>query len=314
MPELPSFLSAFIACAFLFHLNAGAADLSTKPEAASILSTPPASLPMQVSAQMPDTDWAYVRTQLKLAGLSQPFIKDLEKNYETKDFEEVVRLNVLLFLKKSDYHGSQVTDQAASDVADFASEHKDRLKKAEALYGVPGKVVASLLWLESRYGKNLGRFHVPSVYLDLVQAPRSNVQTYLLTQTGRYIDHVTSAQKRKIIKRTHDKAKFALGELLALQKAFNWKWNLAEDFRGSFSGAFGMPQFLPSSYVHFARAVKPKAQPELSEPDDAIMSVAYFLKMHGWKTRRKSTHVQALRAYNNSLDYANAILTLANKL
>ena len=295
----------------LFSLVSGAADLSQKPE--TVAQPVPVTAPM-VLAQMPETDWAYVRKQLKIAGLSESFIKDLEKNYETKDFEEVVRLNVLLFLKKTDYHGSQVTDQAVSDVAGFVSEHKDRLKKAEALYGVPGKVVASLLWLESRYGKNLGHFHVPSVYLDLVQAPRADVQKYLLTQTSRYTEHVTPAQKQKILQRTHDKAKFALGELFALQKAFKWKWNLAEDFRGSFSGAFGMPQFLPSSYVHFARAVKPKAQPELSEPDDAIMSVAYFLKMHGWKTRRKPTHIDALRAYNNSLDYANAIITLANKI
>ena len=74
-----------------------------------------------------------------------------------------------------------------------------------------------------------------------------------------------------------------------------------------------MPQFLPSSYVHFARSVNPKTQPALDQADDAIMSVAYFLKMHGWKTRQTKSHVKALKAYNNSLDYANAILTLAKK-
>ena len=288
----------------LFSVGALAADTSPKIE------TPPT----QVTAPIPDTDWAFVRKQLKLSGLSAPFIKNLESNYETKDFEEVVRLNVLLFLKKGDYHGTQVTDQAAIDVTRFIDEHKDRLKKAEELYGVPGKILASLLWIESRYGKNLGRFHVPSVYLNLVQAPRADVQKYLLTQTGRYTDSITPAEKRKIVQRTHDKAKFAIGELFALQKVFKWKWNLSADFRGSFSGAFGMPQFLPSSYVHFARAVTPGDQPHLSEPDDAIMSVAYFLKMHGWKTRMKPSHLKALRAYNNSLDYGNAILTLSNKL
>jgi membrane-bound lytic murein transglycosylase B len=263
--------------------------------------------------RMPDPDWKFVRRQLKLAHLSDPFIRELKKNYESKDFEEVVRLNVLLFLKKSDYHGVQVTDQAASEVADFVKDHSERLKIAESRYGVPGKIVASLMWLESRYGKNSGNFHVPSVYLHLVQAPRVAVQKYLLTQTGRYADSVTPAQKRKIIKRTHEKAKFALRELIALQKAYKWKWKLGTDFRGSFSGAFGMPQFLPSSYVHYARAVDPKAQPHLDEADDAIMSVAYYLRMHGWNKRRKSSHVKALRAYNNSLDYANAILALADK-
>ena len=145
---------------------------------------------------MPDTDWNYVTKQLKLAHLSDDFIKALKKNYETKDFEEVVRLNVLLFLKKTDIHGTQVTDQAISDVDDFLKSHNDRLKKAEAQFGVPGPIVASLLWIESRYGKNLGRFHVPSVYLHLVQAPRPDVQKYLQTQTGRYADNVTPASAR----------------------------------------------------------------------------------------------------------------------
>ena len=53
------------------------------------------------SPQMPDADWKFVRKQMKLAGLSEPFIKEMQKNYEPKDFEEVVRLNVLLFLTSS---------------------------------------------------------------------------------------------------------------------------------------------------------------------------------------------------------------------
>lgn len=264
--------------------------------------------------KMPPASWPFIEKQMKLAGLHEDFIRALKPNYEPKDFEDVVRLNVLLFLKKTDYHGPQITDQAATEASAFCDEHKDRLKKAEAQFGVPGKIVASLLWLESRYGKNLGHFHVPSVYLNLVQAPRKEVQTYLLTQTGRYTDSVTAAQRKRIIERTHEKAKFALAELRALQKVYEWKWDLSEDFRGSFSGAFGMPQFLPSSYVHFARAVDSKKQPKIDEADDAIMSVAYFLKMHGWRTRKETSHIKALMAYNNSRDYANAILALADKI
>ncbi len=266
-----------------------------------------------MAAKVPDADWNFVRHKMKVVGLSEPFINEMKKYYEPKDLEELVRLNVLLFLKKTDIHGVQVNDKAVSDVQAFTKEHADVLKKAESLYEVPGRVVASLLWIESRYGKNLGRFHVPSVYLNLLQAPRKEIQEYLLTQTGRYTDKVTLAQKKKIMQRTHDKSKFAVGELFALQRAYRWKWKLDGDFRGSFSGAFGMPQFLPSSYVNFARAVDPKAQPQLNEPDDAIMSVAYYLKMHGWRTRQSKTHIKALKAYNNSLDYANAILDLARK-
>lgn len=262
----------------------------------------------------PAASWSYVRKQLKLAGLRSDFIEALKANYEDKDLEDVLRLNVLLFLKKSDYHGVQVTEQAAAEVSAFVKDHRSVLKMAESRWSVDPMIVASLLWIESRYGKNLGKFHVPSVYLNLLQAPRKEMQAFLLTQTSRYTDdEITPAIRKKILQRTHDKAKFAIGELFALQKAYRWKWDLSRAFRGSFSGAFGMPQFLPSSYVHFARASRPKAQPALDQPDDAILSVAYFLKMHGWKEKSAASHLKSLRAYNNSLDYANAILSLAAK-
>ncbi len=265
-------------------------------------------------APMPEPSWSFVRNQLKLANFSEPFIKALAKDYDTSAFEEVVRLNVLLFLKKSDYHGPQINDQAVSETSLFAKENKATLTKAQKTYGVPGQVVASLLYLESRYGKNSGHFHVPSVYLDLVQAPRTEVQAYLLTQTHRYSESITPEQKKEIIARTHRKARFALEELHALERVFKWNWKLGTDFRGSFSGAFGMPQFLPSSYLSFARAIAPKTQPNLDEADDAIMSVAFYLKQHGWRAADPTSRVKALMAYNNSADYANAILALSEKL
>ncbi len=75
-----------------------------------------------------------------------------------------------------------------------------------------------------------------------------------------------------------------------------------------------MPQFLPSSYLSFARAIAPKTQPNLDEADDAIMSVAFYLKQHGWRAADPTSRVKALMAYNNSADYANAILALSEKL
>lgn len=264
--------------------------------------------------EVPEPSWAFARQQLVLAKFSEPFIAQLKKDYDKDGFEEVIRLNVLLFLKKSDYHGPQVNDQAISETTVFSKENAATLKKAERQFGVSGKVVASLLFLESRYGKNAGHFHVPSVYVHLIQSPRKDVQDYLLTQTSRYTESVTPEQKMRILTRTHDKAKFALKELHALERVFKWKWKLGSEFTGSFSGAFGMPQFLPSSYISFARAVAPKSQPDLSHADDAIMSVAFYLRQHGWKARASKSHTKALMAYNNSSDYAAAILSLSEKL
>ncbi|MBY0346075.1 MAG: hypothetical protein K2P98_04330, partial [Neisseriaceae bacterium] len=48
-------------------------------------------------------------------------------------------------------------------------------------------------------------------------------------------------------------------------------------------------------------------------PADAICSVGSYLKKHGWRATRSKTHMAALMKYNNSRDYAEAILKLAEK-
>jgi membrane-bound lytic murein transglycosylase B len=257
---------------------------------------------------------AYVRKQLEAEGFSKPFIKQVMKTYEVKGFEEVLRLNVILYLKKSDYHGIQVTEEATRAVRKFSEENKEALKKAEEAYHVPGEVIASLLFIESRFGKSIGNYHIPSVYLHMIQAPRVPVQKYLLSQTYRYTEKIFEEDEKEILARTKRKADWAMGELHALEKVYDWKWDIGKGFRGSFSGAFGMPQFLPSSYIKWARSMNPPAQPQLNAAEDAIQSVGHYLSDHGWKTDKSDSQVPALMKYNNSKDYAKAILALADKL
>lgn len=263
----------------------------------------------------PAPNRSFLETKLARENFSPDFVRDLLASYEAKDFEQVVELNVLLFLRKSDYHGIQVTPEAEREVRRFENQNRSALERAERENQVPRGVVASLLWIESRHGRNTGNFHVPSVYLHLLQAPRKVVQNYLLTRVSRYTDQATPEDIREIMLRTHKKSAWALEELRALEKVHRWKWKMGADFRGSFSGAFGIPQFLPSSYIRWARSLRqPAVQPNLSGPGDAIMSVSYYLRDHGWKPEENATHVEALMAYNKSRDYANAILALAEKL
>ncbi|HVK60106.1 MAG TPA: lytic murein transglycosylase [Bdellovibrionales bacterium] len=268
----------------------------------------------QAAPRVPKANWEFVQKKLEREKFSKAFIKEMQRTYEDEKFEEVIRLNVLLYLKKSDYHGTQVTSDAAREVKSFREANREAFEKAQTRYKVPSGVVASLLWIESRHGKNTGEFHVPSVYLNLIQAPRKDVQLYLQSQTGRYTDKVSAKDREEIRLRTYKKSKWALQELRAIEKVYRWKWKLDRGFRGSFSGAFGMPQFLPSSYIKWARALKETAQPDLNFAADAIMSVAHYLSDHGWKTDKPETRLKALMKYNNSQDYANAILNLAEQL
>jgi membrane-bound lytic murein transglycosylase B len=262
---------------------------------------------------VPKADWPYVEKKLKKSGFKPSFVRALKKHYETKHFETVVKLNVLLFLVTSNYHGVQVSEEGVKNVRSFLAKNEKFFAQAEKEYGVSRHVIASLLWIETRHGENQGSFHVASSYLHLLQADRKPVIDFLQSKAADYNSKVTKKQRREIVTRTKTKGDWALKELQALQKLYFKNAKLATTLRGSFSGAFGLPQFLPSSYQHWARASQKKAVADLYKPSDAICSVANYLKQHGWKAAKNKTHLKALMKYNNSRDYAEAILKLAER-
>ena len=262
---------------------------------------------------LPPPDWKYVEKKLERATFKPAFISALKASYETKHFAEVLELNTLLFLRKADYHGIQVTEEATTTVQTFLDDNQKAFADAESKYAVSKEVIASLLWLESRHGQNLGRFHVASVFLTLLQADRPNVVLHLHRAAKRFTSKVTAQDRRDITSRTKKRAKWAMAELKAIQKMYEQDVKLLADLRGSFAGAFGMAQFIPSSYVAYAKPFANGTVPDLNKSEDAIQSVAYYLHKNGWKLNRPKSYVRALMHYNNSQDYAHAILKLAGQ-
>ena len=84
---------------------------------------------------------------------------------------------------------------------------------------------------------------------------------------------------------------------------------------GSYAGALGFAQFIPSSVLKFGKDGDQDGQINLFQHGDAIESVANYLKQHGWKpdlTRKEAFRI--LLRYNNSKYYANTILKVADRL
>jgi len=85
--------------------------------------------------------------------------------------------------------------------------------------------------------------------------------------------------------------------------------------KGSFAGALGFAQFVPSSVLMYGVDGNKDGRVNLYEHHDAINSVANYLKRHGWKPElgpKKATKV--LLKYNNSTPYAETILKVARRL
>lgn len=140
----------------------------------------------------------------------------------------------------------------------FWQQYQSELKRAEAQYGVPAEIIAGVIGVETIYGRYTGNFRVLDVLTTLS----------LDFPTGR-------SDRSPFFKRE-------LGEFLKLCA----EQQLAPDaVQGSFAGAIGWPQFMPSSVRRWGVDFDGNGQVDLQRsPVDAIGSVAHYLAEHGWRS------------------------------
>jgi len=198
---------------------------------------------------------------------------------------------------------------AISQAKKFSRKWRTRLKRAEDKYGVDREVIVAILLVESRFGRCRGRDRVISVFASILLEHHDKRKRARLEMLQ------TEAEKEKYLKRIDKKARWAKQELLALLKIKTERKIDIFQLRGSYAGAFGMPQFLPSSYLAYACTSDQGARPDLNYAPDAIVSVANYLKAHGWRMdQTKEAAEKAVWAYNRSTVYVKTVLGVAEIL
>jgi len=136
---------------------------------------------------------------------------------------------------------------------EFLRENKELLKQAELKYQVPAEVITAIIGVETFYGRIQGSYPV----LDAI-----STLAFHYPKRGKF---------------------FAgeLAEYFVLAREQGWK--LGEP-KGSYAGAMGMGQFIPTSYRHYAVDFDGDGKINLFENKaDAIGSVANYFSVHGWK-------------------------------
>ena len=84
--------------------------------------------------------------------------------------------------------------------------------------------------------------------------------------------------------------------------------------KGSWAGAFGIPQFMPSSYATFAVDDNGDGKIDLYDYPDAFASIANYLRRVGWKTGNEKKMRRAVYSYNHEKAYVNAVFSYAERM
>jgi membrane-bound lytic murein transglycosylase B len=209
-----------------------------------------------------------------------------------------------------------VSGQSVAAARRCRQRHDRWFRKAEARFGVPASVLSAILHVESSCGGYTGR---DVVLHRLSRLAMANEPANVRYNVQRWTREVAAPRRAEIERRVRERGAYLEATFYPEVRAtFELAAKLRIDplgIRGSTSGAFGLPQFLPTSYLRFGLDANDNGTVSLFEPPDAIDSAANYLAGHGW--RRGADHAEqrrALWAYNRSDAYIDTILTLAARI
>lgn len=191
--------------------------------------------------------------------------------------------------------------------------HEDTLRAAEREHGVPASVVAAIIHIESGCGRNTGSDVVLYRLARLAMANepanlRSNIERHMLESRDPDIEQETRQRAQYLEDTFYPEvlATFQIADRLDMDPL---------SLRGSGSGAFGMPQFLPRSYLSYGVDGDGNGRISLYDPEDAIPSCANYLAVHGWRPGlSRAERRRVIWHYNRSDAYIDAVLELADRL
>jgi len=146
-----------------------------------------------------------------------------------------------------------LTERRIGEGVDFWRRHQAILDKVHEEYGVPPEIIVAILGVETLYGSRTGSFRVLDALSTLAFAYPKRAPFF-----------------RKELEQFF---------LLSREEALDPRHP-----RGSYAGAMGWPQFMPSSYRHYAADFDGDGKRDIwSNPGDVIASVANYFSRHGWQ-------------------------------
>ncbi|MCF7987368.1 MAG: lytic murein transglycosylase B [Methylovulum sp.] len=170
-----------------------------------------------------------------------------------------------------------LNDSRIDEGVKFWQDHAQLLAEAQRHYGVPAEIIVAIIGVETRYGQHTGKHRVlDALYTLAFDYPARSA--FFQKELENYL-------------------------LLCREEHLN-----PADLLGSYAGAMGMPQFMPSSFRNYAADFDRDGRRDIWHNDaDVIASIANYFAKHHWQVGQgialpatvSGTHYQ--RALNNTL-------------
>ncbi len=162
-----------------------------------------------------------------------------------------------------DYRNIFITEKRINKGVEFWKDNLQLLQRAEKEYGVPAEYIVAIIGVETYYGKHAGNYRV----LDA------------LTTLGFDYPIENTTKERRDRRERFFRKELEQFLLMSREERFD-----PRDLKGSYAGAMGMPQFIPSSFRSYAVDFDGNGVRDFwNSSADPIGSVANYFKVHGWK-------------------------------
>ena len=182
------------------------------------------------------------------------------------------------------YRKQFITPDNVQNGVAFWNQYEDALNRAWQVYGVPPEIIVGIIGVETRWGRVMGKTRI----LDALATLSFNYPR---------------------------RAEYFSGELETFLLMARDESDDPLDLKGSFAGAMGPAQFIPSSFWIFGMDGDGDGLADPSNMTDAKFSMGHYLRKFGWK---EETSVEQKRRaiwhYNRSRVYVNTVMMLYEQL
>jgi membrane-bound lytic murein transglycosylase B len=251
-----------------------------------------------VQGETPPVAYVELKYSLTRRGLDKDFVFKTFADSRNSFLPDVVRKIAYLRKESPEIYQRFLRPEVVAQGRDYRDTQRAFLTRAEARYGVAPEVIVAILTVESGLGNITGRYPVFNVFASLAVMDTPEV----IREVG-----LTPGLKDRLKK----KAAWARRELQVFLDYCQSHHLDPFQFKGSWAGAMGFCQFLPSSLKNCGTDGDGDGRVDLFTHADAIFSIACYLQKSGFQRQNRATWRKAVYGYNHSEAYVDTVLTLA---